>query len=169
MDSDEETEAVIAAITRHRPTPMAQHVHVDLRRRNERIQRKQAITEHISGKNGRGLFAIGETAVTPWNSDGRYGDHSAATFRNSSGPISDARMANINSGMFDNYELPTLDKAAEVVGSSAWKLRQAGKQLNEQIAAEEEARKNGLPLPPEKPYRRTVGHDGKGIIHVDEQ
>lgn len=159
----------MAGIARSRPTPMAQHVHVDLKRRNEIIQRKQMISEVISGKNGRGLFAIGETAVTPWNSDGRYGDHSAAAWRSSSGPISDVRMAQINSGMFDNFELPTLDKAAEVEGSAVWKMRQEGKKLKEQFAAEDEARKNGTPLPPQKPFRRTVGHDGKGMIHIDEE
>ena len=158
----------MAGINRHRPTPMAQHVHIDLHRRNEKVRRKQQLAEAMPGKNGRGLFAIGETATTPWNSDGRYGDHSTATL-GSSGGLSDARMANINSGMFDNFELPTLDKAAEVVGSSAWKFRQAGKKLNEQLAAEEEARKNGLPLPPEKPYRKTMAHDGKMLVHIDEQ
>ena len=85
----------MAGIARHRPTPIAQHVHVDLRRRHEKVQIKSQITEAISGKNHRGLFAIGETQVTPWNSDGRYGDFSttATTLRSSSGPISDARMA----------------------------------------------------------------------------
>ncbi|KAL8823343.1 MAG: hypothetical protein Q9191_005945 [Dirinaria sp. TL-2023a] len=59
VDSDEETEAVMAGIRRSRPQPIAQHYHVDIRRRYEVIRRKECLRQALSGPNGHRLFAVG--------------------------------------------------------------------------------------------------------------
>lgn len=57
INSDEETEAVMAGIARSRPQPIAQHVHFDLRRRNELIAIKAELRANWRGQDGKGLFA----------------------------------------------------------------------------------------------------------------
>ncbi|KAG7005545.1 SAGA-associated factor 73 [Physcia stellaris] len=57
INSDEETEAVMAGIARSRPQPIAQHVHFDLRRRNEIIAIKAELRANWRGQDGKGLFA----------------------------------------------------------------------------------------------------------------
>lgn len=58
VDSDEEKDAVMAGLARWRPQPMAQHVHVSLRRKHQRIRVKEALAQAMAGNRGGNLFAI---------------------------------------------------------------------------------------------------------------
>ncbi|KAL8841460.1 MAG: hypothetical protein Q9170_000923 [Blastenia crenularia] len=58
VDSDEEKDAVMAAIARSRPQPLAQHVHISLRRKYQRIRVKEALANALAGNRGGNLFAI---------------------------------------------------------------------------------------------------------------
>ncbi|KAL8763364.1 MAG: hypothetical protein Q9184_000835 [Pyrenodesmia sp. 2 TL-2023] len=57
VDSDEEKDAVMAGLARWRPQPMAQHVHVSLRRKHQRIRVKEALAQAMAGNRGGNLFA----------------------------------------------------------------------------------------------------------------
>lgn len=57
VDSDEEKDAVMAGLARWRPQPMAQHVHVSLRRKHQRIRVKEALAQALAGNRGGNLFA----------------------------------------------------------------------------------------------------------------
>ncbi|KAL9598964.1 MAG: hypothetical protein Q9219_004147 [cf. Caloplaca sp. 3 TL-2023] len=58
VDSDEEKDAVMAAIARSRPQPLAQHVPIGLRRKHQRIRVKEALANALAGNRGGNLFAI---------------------------------------------------------------------------------------------------------------
>lgn len=58
VDSDEEKDAVMAAIARSRPQPLAQHVPMSLRRKHQRIRVKDALANALAGNRGGNLFAI---------------------------------------------------------------------------------------------------------------
>ena len=49
----------MAGIRRSRPQPIAQHYHIDIRRRYEVIRRKECLRQALSGPNGHRLFAVG--------------------------------------------------------------------------------------------------------------
>jgi len=53
----------MAGIRRSRPQPLAQHYHIDTRRRYEVIRRKEALRQALSGPNGARLFAVGPPIV----------------------------------------------------------------------------------------------------------
>ncbi|KAL8874634.1 MAG: hypothetical protein Q9174_000039 [Haloplaca sp. 1 TL-2023] len=57
IDSDEEKDAVMAAIARSRPQPLAQHVHIGLRKKYQRIRVKEALFQALTGQRGGNLFA----------------------------------------------------------------------------------------------------------------
>ena len=54
----------MAGIRRARPQPLAQHYHIDIRRRYEIIRRKEALRQALSGPNGSRLFAVGPPPAT---------------------------------------------------------------------------------------------------------
>ncbi|KAI4169841.1 MAG: hypothetical protein LQ343_005390 [Gyalolechia ehrenbergii] len=58
VDSDEEKDAVMAAIACSRPQPLAQHVPIGLRRKHQRIRVKDALANALAGNRGGNLFAI---------------------------------------------------------------------------------------------------------------
>ncbi|KAI4155774.1 MAG: hypothetical protein LQ341_000134 [Variospora aurantia] len=58
VDSDEEKDAVMAAIARWRPQPLAQHTHISLRRKHQRLRVKEALAQALAGNRGASLFAI---------------------------------------------------------------------------------------------------------------
>lgn len=58
VDSDEEKDAVMAALARWRPQPLAQHTHVGLRRKHQRLRVKEALAQALAGNRGGNLFAI---------------------------------------------------------------------------------------------------------------
>ncbi|KAL8738567.1 MAG: hypothetical protein Q9181_000674 [Wetmoreana brouardii] len=57
IDSDEEKDAVMAAIARSRPQPLAQHIHISLRKKHEHIRIKEALSQALTGNRGGNLFA----------------------------------------------------------------------------------------------------------------
>ncbi|KAI4116073.1 MAG: hypothetical protein LQ345_003444 [Seirophora villosa] len=57
VDSDEEKDAVMAAIARWRPQPLAQHTHISLRRKHQRLRVKEALAQALAGNRGANLFA----------------------------------------------------------------------------------------------------------------
>ncbi|KAL8707546.1 MAG: hypothetical protein Q9220_007438 [cf. Caloplaca sp. 1 TL-2023] len=56
VDSDEEKDAVMAAIARSRPQPIAQHIPYSLRSKHKRIRVKEALRQALAGNPN--LFAI---------------------------------------------------------------------------------------------------------------
>ena len=167
VDSDEETEQVMAAIARRRPRPMAQHIHVDLKRRNEVICIKKALHDALPGKGGRGLFAIGETGTTTWSVAAGVSDRGAAYL--GSGGLSNTVLTNITNGIHDDYEIPSLTSASREVGSSAWNMREAGRELAAQEKAEEEARKKGGNAGSQgQPIRKSSTAGGPTVVHVEK-
>ena len=72
----------MAGIVRSHPQPIAQHVHSDLRRRNELVAINSELRANMRGISGRGLFAI-ESQPETW-----YRGMSAA------GPVYDAQSRN---------------------------------------------------------------------------
>ena len=49
----------MAGIRRSHRQPIAQHYHIDIRRRYEVIRRKECLRQALSGPNGHRLFAVG--------------------------------------------------------------------------------------------------------------
>lgn len=167
VDSDEETEQVMAAIARRRPRPMAQHVHVDLKRRNEVICIKKALHDALPGKGGRGLFAIGETGTTTWNGAAGFADRGAAYV--GGGGLSNTVLSNITNGSHEDFEIPSLTSVSREVGSSAWSMREAGRELAAQEKAEEEARKKGGDSGSQgQPVRKSSTAGGSTVVHVEQ-
>ena len=72
----------MAGIVRSHPQPIAQHVHSDLRRRNELVAVNSELRANMRGISGRGLFAM-ESQPDTW-----YRGMSA------SGPVYDAQSRN---------------------------------------------------------------------------
>ena len=72
----------MAGIVRSHPQPIAQHVHSDLRRRNELVAINSELRANMRGMSGRGLFAM-ESQPETW-----YRGMSA------SGPVYDAQSRN---------------------------------------------------------------------------
>lgn len=63
VDSDEEKDAVMAAVARSRPRPLAQHVHISTHRKYAHIRMKEMLANALAGRGGPGgLFGI--NAVT---------------------------------------------------------------------------------------------------------
>lgn len=59
VDSDEEKDAVMAAVARSRPRPLAQHVHVSTHRKYAHIRMKDMLANALAGRGGPGgLFSI---------------------------------------------------------------------------------------------------------------
>lgn len=58
VDSDEEKDAVMAALARWRPQPLAQHTHISLRRKHQRLRVKEALAQALAGNRGQNLFAV---------------------------------------------------------------------------------------------------------------
>lgn len=59
VDSDEEKDAVMAAIARSRPQPLAQHIFVPTRRKYALVRMKEMLGNALGG---RGLFGAGANA-----------------------------------------------------------------------------------------------------------
>lgn len=60
IDSDEEKDAVMAAITRSRPQPLVRNVMVPIRRKYQYVRMKEMLANAMGGIRGRGLFAVGD-------------------------------------------------------------------------------------------------------------
>lgn len=61
MDSDEEKEAVMAAITRSHPQPLVTHTLIPTRKKYQYVRMKEMLSHVLGGARGGGLFATAET------------------------------------------------------------------------------------------------------------
>lgn len=59
IDSDEEKDAVMAAVARSWPRPVAQHVFLPVRKKYEYVRMKEMLSQALGGARGGGLFAGG--------------------------------------------------------------------------------------------------------------
>ena len=73
IDSDEEKDAVMAAIARSRPQPLVRHVAVPTRRLYQYVRMKETLSNALGGIRGQGLFAVGDagrrTSTTAMDTD----------------------------------------------------------------------------------------------------
>ena len=67
IDSDEEKDAVMAAIARSKPQPVAQHMYIPIRKKYQHVRMKEMLQNALGGSRGGGLFATGD------NGRGMYG------------------------------------------------------------------------------------------------
>ncbi|KAA6414065.1 MAG: SAGA complex component (Sgf73) [Lasallia pustulata] len=63
VDSDEEKDAIMAAMARSRAFPLEQHVFVPTRRKYQYVRMKEMLANALGGSRGGGLFATGEVVV----------------------------------------------------------------------------------------------------------
>jgi SCA7, zinc-binding domain len=62
VDSDEERDSVMAAISRSRPTPLAVHTLMPTRKKYHYVRMKEMLSSVLGGARGGGLFSTGPTA-----------------------------------------------------------------------------------------------------------
>lgn len=60
MDSDEEKDTVMAAISRSRPKPLATHTLIPTRRKYNLVRMKEMLSNALGGSRGGGLFSTGD-------------------------------------------------------------------------------------------------------------
>lgn len=64
VDSDEEKDAVMAAVARSRPRPLEQHLYVSTHRKYAHIRMKEMLAQALAGRGGPGgLFSINAAAT----------------------------------------------------------------------------------------------------------
>ena len=73
VDSDEEKDAIMAAIVRSRPQPLEQRIFVPTRRKYQYIRMKGLISGALGGSRGGGLFSTGDSAARGFFSGGDMG------------------------------------------------------------------------------------------------
>lgn len=64
IDSDEEKDAVMTAVARSWPRPVAQHVFLPVRKKYEYVRMKEMLSQALGGARGGGLFAGGNAVMT---------------------------------------------------------------------------------------------------------
>lgn len=60
VDSDEEKDAIMAAIARSRPQPLERHIFIDTRRKYQYVRMKEMLSNALGGSRGGGLFSTGD-------------------------------------------------------------------------------------------------------------
>ncbi|KAI9832647.1 MAG: hypothetical protein M1819_004232 [Sarea resinae] len=60
VDSDEEKDAVMAAISRSRPQPLEQRILISTRRKYQYVRMKEMLSSALGGSRGGGLFSTGD-------------------------------------------------------------------------------------------------------------
>lgn len=60
MDSDEEKDAIMAAVARSHPRPVEQHIFIDTRRKYQYVRMKEMLSNALGGSRGGGLFSTGD-------------------------------------------------------------------------------------------------------------
>ncbi|XHG08161.1 hypothetical protein AWENTII_011278 [Aspergillus wentii] len=61
VDSDEEKDSVMAAITRSNPQPLASHTLISTKKRYQYVRIKEMLSHALGGARGGGLFSTGDT------------------------------------------------------------------------------------------------------------
>ena len=64
IDSDEEKDAVMAAVARSWPRPVAQHVFLPVRKKYEYVRMKEMLSQALGGARGGGLFTGGNAMMS---------------------------------------------------------------------------------------------------------
>ncbi|KAL2846729.1 mRNA capping enzyme, catalytic domain-containing protein [Aspergillus pseudodeflectus] len=65
VDSDEEKDAVMAAIARSRPQPMVTHTLISTRKKYQYVRIKEMLSHALGGSRGGGLFSTGDQLNSP--------------------------------------------------------------------------------------------------------
>ncbi|KAL2817408.1 SCA7, zinc-binding domain-containing protein [Aspergillus granulosus] len=65
VDSDEEKDAVMAAIARSRPQPMVTHTLISTRKKYQYVRIKEMLSHALGGSRGGGLFSTGDQLGSP--------------------------------------------------------------------------------------------------------
>ncbi|KAF1990994.1 SCA7-domain-containing protein [Aulographum hederae CBS 113979] len=80
VDSDEEKDAIMSAISRSRPTPLVTHVQVDTRKKYQYVRMKEMLLNALGGARGAGLFATAATSAPENNANrgGMFGSDAGA-------------------------------------------------------------------------------------------
>ncbi|KAF9882683.1 Dcp1p-Dcp2p decapping enzyme complex alpha subunit [Aspergillus nanangensis] len=65
VDSDEEKDAVMAAITRSQPQPLITHTLMSTKKKYQYVRIKEMLSHALGGARGGGLFSTGETVSPP--------------------------------------------------------------------------------------------------------
>ncbi|KAL5333431.1 SCA7, zinc-binding domain-containing protein [Aspergillus crustosus] len=65
VDSDEEKDAVMAAITRSRPQPLATHTLISTKKKYKYVRIKDMLSHALGGARGGGLFSTGDQMSSP--------------------------------------------------------------------------------------------------------
>jgi len=73
VDSDEEKDAIMAAIARSRPQPLEQHIFIDTRRKYQYVRMKEMLSNALGGSRGGGLFSTGDQVNRGFFSGGDMG------------------------------------------------------------------------------------------------
>lgn len=63
VDSDEEKDAIMAAIARSCPQPLEKNIMVPTQRKYQYVRMKEMLSNALAGSQGRRLFAVGDTGV----------------------------------------------------------------------------------------------------------
>ncbi|KAI9783612.1 MAG: Dcp1p-Dcp2p decapping enzyme complex alpha subunit [Peltula sp. TS41687] len=63
VDSDEEKDAIMAAIARSCPQPLESNIMVPTQRKYQYVRMKEMLSNALAGSRGRGLFAVGDAGA----------------------------------------------------------------------------------------------------------
>ena len=64
VDSDEEKDAVMAAITRSHPQPIITHTLISTKKKYQYVRIKEMLSHALGGARGGGLFSTGDSNTT---------------------------------------------------------------------------------------------------------
>ncbi|RDW74701.1 uncharacterized protein DSM5745_07363 [Aspergillus mulundensis] len=100
VDSDEEKDAVMAAISRSHPQPLVRHTLISTKKKYQFVRIKEMLSHALGGARGGGLFSTGDQVNSPVEGN---------LFQ----PINDISidMSDVPDDLGNNSNLPTLDVA----------------------------------------------------------
>ncbi|TPR08460.1 hypothetical protein CAN33_004295 [Aspergillus niger] len=70
VDSDEEKDTVMAAISRSHPYPMVTHTLISTKKKYQYVRIKEMLSHALGGSRGGGLFSTGDTLSSPFPDGG---------------------------------------------------------------------------------------------------
>lgn len=87
VDSDEERDAIMAAVARSCPQPLEKSIMVPTQRKYQYVRMKEILSNALAGSRGQGLFAVGDS--------GARGSVSAATDTEATGELIESNTQNV--------------------------------------------------------------------------
>ena len=66
VDSDEEKDAVMAAISRSHPQPLITHTLISTKKKYQYVRIKEMLSHALGGSRGGGLFSTGDSVSSPF-------------------------------------------------------------------------------------------------------